>query len=91
MKESSYIINELVNDIDNLYGIVAYSLFQLPSDKKIRKKILNKILIKRKKIFFACENLQVSNRIEMSKIETLWNIKEVSERINYDGIYKNKI
>ena len=91
MKESSHIINELVNDIDNLYGIVAYSLFQLPSDKKIRKKILNKILIKRKKIFFACENLQVTNRAEMFKIETLWKIKEVSESINYDRIYKNKI
>ena len=51
MKNSSYILNELINDLENLYGIVAYSIFQLPEDEKKRKSMLIKILKKKKKIF----------------------------------------
>ena len=42
MKNSSYILNELVNDLENLYGIVAYSVFQLPENEKKEKSCLIK-------------------------------------------------
>ena len=51
MKNSSYILNELINDLNNLYGIVAYSIFQLPESEKKRKEMLQ-IIIKKKKKFF---------------------------------------
>jgi len=90
MKNSSYILNELINDLENIYGIVAYSLFQLPEDEKKRKLMLNKILKKKKKIFFACENLKVTNIKEMNSVETIWRIRKSSENFDYNQLYKFK-
>jgi len=39
MNNSSYILSELINDLDNMHGIVAYSIFQLPEENKKRKKL----------------------------------------------------
>mgnify|MGYP000182476464 CR=1 FL=1 len=90
MKNSSYILNELINDLENIYGIVAYSLFQLPEDEKKRKLMINKILKKKKKIFFACENLKVTNIKEMNSVETIWRIRKSSENFDYNQLYKFK-
>ena len=90
MKNSSYILNELINDLENIYGIVAYSLFQLPEDEIKRKSMLNKILKKKKKIFFACENLKVTNIKEMNSAETIWRIRKSSENFDYNQLYKFK-
>ena len=90
MKNSSYILNELINNLESLYGIVAYSLFQLPEDEKKRKTILNKILKKKKKIFFACENLKVTNKNEMNSVEKIWKIRKSSENFDYNELYKFK-
>ncbi len=91
MKNSSYILNELINDLENLYGIVAYSIFQLPEDEKKRKSMLIKILKKKKKIFFACENLKVTNKNEMNSVETIWKIRKSTENFDYNQLYKLKV
>jgi len=88
MKNSSYILNELMNDLDNLYGIVAYSIFQLPENEKKRKEMLKIIIKKKKKFFFACENLKVTNKSEMIKIETIWKIRKTTDNFNYNQLYK---
>jgi sporadic carbohydrate cluster protein (TIGR04323 family) len=88
MKNSSYILNELINNLDNLYGIVAYSIFQLPENEKKRKEMLKIIIKKKKKFFFACENLKVTNKSEMIKIEIIWKIRKTSDNFNYNQLYK---
>ena len=90
MKNSSYILSELITDLDNLHGIVAYSVFQMPEENKKRKEYLKKIFIKKKKIYFACENLKVTNNIEMKEIDTIWNIRKNMKKFNINEIYKKK-
>ena len=80
MKNSYYILNQLVNNLTGLYGIVAYSIFQMPYDNEKRRKIFKRILKKKKKIFFACENLKVSNLDEMKRADNIWNVKKISEK-----------
>lgn len=80
MKDSFYILNQLVNNLKNTDGIVAYSVFQMPFDNKERKKIFNKILKRKKQIFFACENLKISNNKEIQRIEKIWNLKKISAK-----------
>ena len=80
MKESFYALNQLVNNLKDLHGVVAYSLFQMPYNDEKRKKIFEKILKKRKKIFFACENLQISNLEELKRIDNIWKVKKISEK-----------
>ena len=50
MSNSHKTLYQLINDLKNLDGIVAYSVFQLPFDNIERNKILKKV-IKKKKFF----------------------------------------
>tara|TARA_B100000945_G_C20401811_1_gene607774 strand:- start:1187 stop:1597 length:411 start_codon:yes stop_codon:yes gene_type:complete len=79
MKNSSHILNQLVNNLRNIDGIVAYSIFQMPYNDKKRINIFKKILKNKKKIFFACENLKISNSKEIKRIEKIWGLKKISE------------
>ena len=78
MKNSYYILNQILNNLNNLDGIVAYSVFQMPYDNLKRKKIFNKILKKKKKIFFACENLKILNKKDIDRIENIWSLRKIS-------------
>ena len=50
MKNSFYILNQLVNNLKGLNGIVAYSVFQMPYDDKKRESLFKKVLKKKKEI-----------------------------------------
>tara|TARA_B100001123_G_C15073189_1_gene932444 strand:+ start:209 stop:625 length:417 start_codon:yes stop_codon:yes gene_type:complete len=78
MTNSFYILNELLDNLSNIYGVVAYSVFQMPFDDKERNRVYKKILKKRKKIFFACENLEISNFEDVKRIENIWLVKKTS-------------
>ena len=70
------ILNQLIHELKNLDGIVAYSVFQLPEENNKRNKILKEILKKKKFFYFALENLKVSKLSDMQKIENIWLIKK---------------
>ena len=53
MENSFLILNDLLKKMRNIDGIVAYSLFQLPTDNNKRNRILKKI-INKKKIYMFC-------------------------------------
>lgn len=78
MSNSFYILNQLLDNLRGLHGIVAYSIFQMPQDNKKRKKIFKKILKKKKKIFFACEDLKISTHKDLETIENIWLVKKAS-------------
>ena len=80
MKNSFFILNQLTNNMQNIHGIVAYSIFQMPYDNQKRERLFKKILNKNKKIFFACENLKVSNNKDIERIKKIWNIKKISNK-----------
>ena len=76
MKNSFLILKDLVSNLKNIDGIVAYSIFQLPPNSDERKKILTKIINKKKFIQFAVEQMKVSNKEEIDHIEIIWQIKK---------------
>jgi sporadic carbohydrate cluster protein (TIGR04323 family) len=78
MKNSFYILNQLVDNMSGIQGIVAYSVFQMPYDNSKRENFFKKILKKRKEIFFACENLKISSHKDIIRIGKLWNLKKIS-------------
>ena len=51
MENSFYILNQLINNLKEIHGIVAYSIFQMPYNSNDRKKIF-KIILKKKRKFF---------------------------------------
>jgi len=76
-QENSYLmLNSIISDLKNLDGIIAYSLFQFPENNTERKKVFLKILKKKKVVYFACEDLKVSNIKDLEKVEKIWLIKK---------------
>ena len=78
MNNSFYILNQLVNNMNGIHGIVAYSVFRMPYDNFKRDKLFKKILKKKKEIFFACENLKISNLKDIERIKKIWSLKKIS-------------
>ena len=75
MSNSNLILIKSVNDLNNVDGIAAYSLFQLPSEKLIRRTIYKSILSKKKELHFALENLTINSESSIAEVENIWNIK----------------
>lgn len=86
MPNSFYILKDLLNNLTGLYGVVAYSIFQMPYDDKERNLVFKKILYKKKKIFFACENLEVSNNNDVDRVESIWLVKKASLKKEKDKL-----
>ena len=70
------ILNQLIHELKNLDGIVAYSIFQLPEDNEKRNKIFMQMLKRKKTFYFALENLKLAKPNDLKKIENIWLIKK---------------
>ena len=87
MDGSSMMLLQIMNEIQNIDGIVAYSLFQLPADDKERNDFVNKIIEHKKVIFFAVEGLTIFDKKTKRYIEEIWKISKTLKfcikRINW--------
>ena len=77
MAGSHLILQQIMDELPQLEGIVFYSLFLLPEQKKERDRVCKVILENKKTIFFAVEGLLMSNKIEHERIETLWQVQKI--------------
>ena len=67
-----------------------YSMFQLPSNRDLRLKILNNFKKKKKKIFFGLEDKEL-NMKSLELIEDIWDIKNVIDQNKHDlEVLKNE-
>ena len=73
---SHLILQQIMDELPQLEGIVFYSLFLLPEQKKERDRVCKVILENKKTIFFAVEGLLMSNKIEHERIETIWQVQK---------------
>ena len=77
MAGSHLILQQIMDELPQLEGIVFYSLFLLPEQKRERDRVGKVILENKKTIFFAVEGLLMSNKIEHERIETLWQVQKI--------------
>ena len=83
--ESTLMIKQIISELDLIDGIVAYSIFQLPENLEVRFDLIHKIIGLRKQIHFACENMKITNDNEFTKIENIWQIKQIMNFENLKG------
>ena len=76
MPGSHLVFEEVLDELPELDGIAAYSMFQLPENASQRKKIYDRVLSLKKTYHFAVEGLCMSNVQECERIETLWQIRQ---------------
>ena len=77
LADSYLILQQVLDDLSQLDGIVFYSLFLLPEQKLERDRVTHIILDNNKIIHFAVEGLLMSNKTEQNRIETIWQVKNV--------------
>jgi sporadic carbohydrate cluster protein (TIGR04323 family) len=75
-EKSHLMLEQVLNELKFIDGIVAYSLFQLPEDKKLRLEIYNKILDFKKEMHFSVEGLKITSQEDVEKIENIWLVKQ---------------
>ena len=77
MANCHLVLQQVLEELSILDGIVFYSLFLLPEEKTERDRVINSILKKGKTIYFAVEGLRMNNKTEHERIENIWQVKKV--------------
>jgi sporadic carbohydrate cluster protein (TIGR04323 family) len=76
MENCHLILSQVLDDLNQIDGIVAYSLFQLPEVGKDRQRVYAKIMSLGKCMHFAVEGLNFSNEGGLDSIESMWRIRK---------------
>jgi len=76
MNNSYLMLQQVVDEIPSIDGIVAFSLFQLPEDKFLRSGIYEEILLRGGELHFALEGLRITNNTEINRIENIWSVRQ---------------
>ena len=76
-ENSDYILFEILDNLKKYDGVLFYSLLQLPLLKKRRKQFFDKILKNKKSIHFAVENLTIFNKVDLQKVEKIFDLKQI--------------
>ena len=85
MSGSSLMLVQLVESIQSVDGIVAYSLFQLPEDQKMRERLCKAVLKAGKELHFAVENIAASSENSLARLEVLWRVKQSASNWTNEG------
>lgn len=75
MPDCHLILEQVLGELQDIDGFVAYSLYQLPEDATQRERIYNAVVKQGKCMHFAVEGLRAHTPQECSRIETLWRIR----------------
>ena len=76
MKNCYLMLEQVLDELISIDGIVAYSLFLLPEDKSSRLKVYNKILDLNKAIHFSVGSLKITTQEDVEKIEDIWLVRQ---------------
>tara|TARA_B100001123_G_C15245099_1_gene1000573 strand:- start:19 stop:459 length:441 start_codon:yes stop_codon:yes gene_type:complete len=71
MDDTYSILEDTINNISSVDGIICYSLFQLPLNTNLRMTYFNKIIEKNKHIHFALEKIQVNKKSDLLNCESI--------------------
>ena len=76
MPKSSFILSEILLELQKYDGLVFYSMFQVPEKKDSRIKFYNKIVTLKKSVHFVLENLICKDKNDFYNLEKIFQIKQ---------------
>jgi sporadic carbohydrate cluster protein (TIGR04323 family) len=86
LKNSYKVLFYAMNELRHIDGMIFYSLFMLPENKKTRYEIYDKFFLLNKTLIFALENLEIKNREELNTIEEILNIKRIMDNKKFSQL-----
>lgn len=75
MPNSYMMLEQVINGLSDVSGIVAYSLFQLPTEPGPREKLYQAIFDHKSVMHFALESLAVADPGQIGRIEDIWAVR----------------
>ena len=78
---STLMLQQLLDGLDQLEGIVFYSLFQLPKSSKARQAIYQEVLKQNRSLHFAVETLQLQQEQDCQRLEDIWGVFQVMQYV----------
>ena len=81
-KNGFFALNDLREKINEIDGIIFFSIYQLPDEKKIRKEYLKFFIKKKKLIYFAFEDIELKNIDQANEIEMIYFISKKATKLN---------
>ncbi len=78
---STLMLKQLVDGLDQLEGIVFYSLFQLPESSQTRQGIYQHVLKQNKSLHFAVEALALQQEQDCQRLEDIWGVFQVMRHV----------
>ena len=76
---SSLMLQQLLDGLEKLDGIILYSLFQLPENRSSRQTIYQQVLAQKKSLHFAVETLVLQEERDCQHIEDIWGVFQVMQ------------
>ena len=92
MDGSYLMLNQILKAVENIDGIIIYSLFMLPADGGVRNRIINKFLKSGKQVHAAAEDIIIKNLGDCERLNKIFPINNALEAMSYketlDGTIK---
>tara|TARA_Y100000588_G_C13633831_1_gene660749 strand:+ start:96 stop:530 length:435 start_codon:yes stop_codon:yes gene_type:complete len=81
MPNSYLVLNRLITEIEELDGVVFYSLRQLPEEPHHRRKIFHEVLAARREVHFSVERLAIQNNSDVNRVENILGVAALLPQI----------
>ena len=78
--QSYRMLSSIIEDSENLSGIVAYSVFQMPISMSRRLRVFQELISRGKEIHFALEGLAISEGRDIDRVNDLWGVRKVIDK-----------
>jgi sporadic carbohydrate cluster protein (TIGR04323 family) len=75
MESSTLILETVLQELEQIDGIVMYSLFQLPRDATERRHVMERVISAGRSIHFAVEGICVQDVPSANSVEEYWRVK----------------
>jgi sporadic carbohydrate cluster protein (TIGR04323 family) len=82
MEDCHLILKLLVDELPQIDGIAAYSVFQLPENDAERHWVYDQVLKMGKQLHFCVEGLSMRNENDRTRIENIWRVSKTLSSIN---------
>jgi len=82
MPGSYIMLEEVFRELYQINGIALYSIFMLPEDKNRRRSFYKKIIDAKASLHGALENLTITDKTSMEKVEDIIAVNDVMQKTN---------
>lgn len=80
MENCTMILKGVIEEFDDLAGIIFYSVWQLPEERESRQALYRQCLQSKKQLHFALEQMVLVSEQDALMLEALWLARDVCAR-----------